>query len=197
MQHASDFLKCPSRMRGRKGVINIQNKDMRSFMWAVLAALYPSTHSYRTSTLEMHINKINMCGINYPVSIKSIDIFEKLNPDISVNVFGYEREVYPIRMSMYKGRKKHIYLLMLCGKRNYHYCVVSCISRLLHHLNNSRRTYYYCKYCFQRSVSKNKYMTHELHCESMPMDINVIMENLKCKKHTPEGYHKKMVSLYH
>lgn len=186
----SDFMRPPPKLCATRGVVNVQNGDKRSFMWSVLAVLFPSRQNYRTSFLQKHVDKINMRGIECPVSLKSIDTFEELNPDISVNVFGYEEEVYPVRMSTRKGRKRHIYLIMLAGKTCNRYCAVTSLSRLLHHLNPTIRTHYYCKYCFQRFVSKHSHLKHVSMCENLPVSIKVIMKHLKCKKHTPEGYNK-------
>ena len=42
---------------------------------------------------------LNTVGIEYPVSLKDIDKFEKQNPNISINVFGNENGIYPLRIS--------------------------------------------------------------------------------------------------
>ena len=42
--------------------------------------------------------KFNWDGIEFPASFKDVDKFEKQNPSVSVNVFGYEQEVYPLRI---------------------------------------------------------------------------------------------------
>ena len=44
-------------------------------------------------------SKFNLYGINFPASVKDVAKFEKLNPTVSVNVLGYEKEVYPLRIS--------------------------------------------------------------------------------------------------
>jgi len=36
------------------------------------------------------------------VSLKVIDRFEKQNPEIAVNMLGYENSVYPLRISKFK-----------------------------------------------------------------------------------------------
>ena len=39
-------------------------------------------------------------GIDFPVKLTDINKFEKLNPDIpETNVYGYENNVYPIRIN--------------------------------------------------------------------------------------------------
>jgi len=41
----------------------------------------------------------NWTGINFPTCWKDIDKFESQNETISVKVFGYEAEIYPLRIS--------------------------------------------------------------------------------------------------
>ena len=60
--------------------------------------------------------------MNFPASWKDINKFEKNNPTISVNVYGYENGigVYPMRISDYiKQRKTHVKLLLISnGERH-------------------------------------------------------------------------------
>ena len=54
------------------------------------------------------------------MSLQATDKFERLNPEISVNVFGFDAisKVYPLRISKFK-RRKEIDLMLL---ENKHYC---------------------------------------------------------------------------
>jgi len=63
------------------------------------------------------------------MSLQAIDKFERLNPEISVNVFGFDNisKVYPLRISKFK-RQKEIDLMLL---ENKHYCLVKNLSRLM------------------------------------------------------------------
>jgi len=44
------------------------------------------------------------------MSFQAIDKFERLNPEVSVNVFGFDNisKVYPLRISKFKRKKKLI-----------------------------------------------------------------------------------------
>ena len=98
MQNTSDYLRTPHKLLATRGVVNVSNLDNKSFMWSILASLYRNKHN-RTSSLQQFVDKINMSGIEFPVSVKSIDLFEQLNPDISVSVLGYDDELYPVRIT--------------------------------------------------------------------------------------------------
>ncbi|CAG2255675.1 unnamed protein product [Mytilus edulis] len=59
----------------------------------------------RVKQYEKLTNELNFKGIEFPVSLKAIDKFEKLNPNINVNMLGYETypskdelEVYPLKV---------------------------------------------------------------------------------------------------
>ena len=72
------------------------------FLWCVLKALNPKGgHPERLDKeLMAKKNTLNMEGIEYPVSLKDINKFEKQNPTIAITVFGYEgKRVYPLRNS--------------------------------------------------------------------------------------------------
>ena len=70
-------------------MINSQNKDEECFKWAVIAALHHKeikNRSGRISLLEPYENQCNWERLEFTISIKKIDKFEKNNPDMAVNV---------------------------------------------------------------------------------------------------------------
>ena len=64
------------------------------FLWCVLRALNPKEHNTQRKDKELMSkeNTLNMEGIEYPVSLKDLNKFEKQNPNISITVYGYERK---------------------------------------------------------------------------------------------------------
>jgi hypothetical protein len=88
-----------------------------------------------------------MTGIPYPVPVNKIGRFEKQNVNLSVNVFGYEDEVYPLRITEHRGRAYHVSLLLLPDKNgSTHYCHIRDMSRLLFGLTKSCHKKFYCSY---------------------------------------------------
>ena len=76
-------------IESKKAVINSQNKDEECFKWAVIAALHHKeikNRSGRISLLEPYENQCNWERLEFTISIKKIDKFEKNNPDMAVNV---------------------------------------------------------------------------------------------------------------
>ena len=88
----------PKELAVKTAIINMKNKDNKCFLWCVLRALNPKgDHPERLDKELMgKENTLNMEGIDYPVSLKDLNKFEKQNPNITITVFGYERKsVYP------------------------------------------------------------------------------------------------------
>ena len=88
------------------------------FLWCTLRALNPKAgHPERLDKeLKTKENTLNMEGIDYPVSLKDLNWFEKQNPSISITVLEYEgKGVYPLRKSANTGRDYDITLLLTEG----------------------------------------------------------------------------------
>ena len=128
----SSYISLPKVLQSKKAIINITNQeDNKCFKWAVTSAIYPvEKNSTRVAKYVQNSEKFNWDGINFPVSFKDIDTFEKQNPSISINVFSYEQEVYPLRITE-KGNDKTVNLLLVSEGNNQHYCWIKNMSRLL------------------------------------------------------------------
>ena len=100
----STFFPLPKKIRDKKAVINMKNDDKLCFKWSVTRALHPvEKNSERiTKELKEQSERLDWSGLKFPVDLKQIIIFEKLNPQISINVFGFEGVVYPLQLSKTK-----------------------------------------------------------------------------------------------
>ena len=95
----------------KTAVIDMKNKDNKCFLWCVLRALKTKDdHPERVDKELMgKENTLNMEGIEYPVSLKDLNKFEKQNQTISITVLGYEgKSVYPLRNSECTNRDHNI-----------------------------------------------------------------------------------------
>ena len=55
-------------------------------MWAVLSALYPAmTNKNNVYSYRKYRGVLNLEGLSFPLQVKDIKKFEKLNPNIAVN----------------------------------------------------------------------------------------------------------------
>ena len=73
------YIPLPKELADKKAIINMQNKDNKCFLWCVLKALNPKGgHPERLDKELMgNENTLNMEGIDYPVSLKDLNTFEK------------------------------------------------------------------------------------------------------------------------
>ena len=110
------YIPLPKELADKKAIINIQNKDNKCFLWCVLRALNPDEKNPQRLDKKLmgKENTLNMEGIDYPVSLKDLDKFEKQNPTISITVLGYERKgVYPLRNRTNTDRDYNIILMLI------------------------------------------------------------------------------------
>ena len=142
-------------------------------MWSVLRALNPTkSHPERVDKeLKLKENTLNMEGIEYPVSLKDIDKFEKQNPSISIIVYGYKNKketgVYPLRISKNIDRK-HIIRLMLIEKNGVkHYTWVKNQSALLaSQVSNHKERSYFCDRCLNPFWCEKSLNNHLEYCSN-------------------------------
>ena len=95
----SSYIPLPIRLRSKRAIIKVKNKDNKCFMWSVLAALHLAQRdAERIWKYKDHVSTLNFSGIWFPVKLVDIPKFEKQN-EISVNMFGYEKSgVFPIHV---------------------------------------------------------------------------------------------------
>ena len=164
------YIPLPKQLADKKAIINMQNKDNKCFLWCVLMALNPSKNNQQRLDKELmgKENTLNMEGIDYPVSLKDLNKFEKQNPNITITVFGYERKsVYPLKNSANTGRDYNIILMLIEEGGVKHYCLVKSIERLLSsQASNGNRKEHFCLRCLypfwcQEALDKHKEYCNE------------------------------------
>ena len=125
---ASSYLPTPKTIAGKHAVINVLNRDQRCFEYALLSALHPPRdHPERVSMYQKYLGTLRFDGIEFPVKVRDIDKFEKLNPTISVNVLSLDdgsNNSFCIERLSSEIRKRscHVTLLLLTDETgNAHY----------------------------------------------------------------------------
>ena len=167
--NAGSYIELPQELKNRKAIINMKNQDDKCFMWCVLRALNLKDRDNERidNDLKNKVDTLNMEGIQYPVSLRGIDRFEHLNPEISITVLGYNKEekVYPLKVSKYTGCEYDIVLLLIKDGENSHYCLVKNISALLSsQINNNDHKRYFCLNCFNSFKSPDSLDKHKEYC---------------------------------
>ena len=99
----SSYIPLPDWITNKKAIVNIKNKDEKCFLWCILRYLHPSTdNASRLTDLEKYEFTLNTKGITFPMKLKDINKFEKLNPELpGINVFSVDdkKNIYPLRMA--------------------------------------------------------------------------------------------------
>ena len=157
----STFLPLPRKIATKKAVINMKNDDDQCFKWSVVRALNPvEKNSERiTNELKEQSERLDWSGLKFPVKLDQIVIFEKLNPQISINVFGFEGDVYPLRLS----KSKSDLLLISDGEKQH--CLIKSLSRLLSsQMSKHDHANSFCLNCLNHFPNGEKLKIHEEYC---------------------------------
>ena len=164
---ASSYIELPSSLYMKKAIINVKNEnDNECFKWAVTSAVFPAKeHGERLSKrMKKDSEKFDWTGIEFPVSLKQIDKFENQN-NYAINVFGYEKVVYPLRIS--KKKDQVINLLLIADEETNHYCWIKNMSRLLSkNINNHQHKRHFCYRCLNSFKSEKSLDKHTEYCQN-------------------------------
>ena len=164
----NSYIPLPPKLAQKKAIINMKNEDNKCFTWSVLRALNPrEEHAERIDKgLKKKEDSLNMTGIAYPVQLNALDKFERQNPTISINVFGYEESVYPLRVSKCEGREV-VNLLLISDEEKRHYCLIKSMSRLLSSQSSTdEHTLHFCPRCLNHFTTQEKLATHKEYCSA-------------------------------
>ena len=164
----NSYIPLPPKLAQKKAIINMQNEDNKCFTWSVLRALNPKEENAVRidKDLKKKEDSLNMTGIVYPVQLNAIDKFERQNPTISINVFGYEESIYPLRVSKC-GDREVVNLLLISDEEKQHYCLIKSMSRLLSSQTSKRNgVQYYCMRCLNPFHSQESLDKHLEYCNA-------------------------------
>ena len=175
------YIELPTELKNKKAIINIKNEDNQCFKWVVTRALNMKKKNNERMDEELikKSEELNWGGMEFPVKLKKIDKFEKNNPTISINVFGYEDEKpYPLRISPFIDRTHCVDLLFITNKDTDHYCLIKSLSRLLStQTSKGKRKQHYCRNCLQGYDQEEKLQNHQRYCyENAPLRIELPKE---------------------
>ena len=162
----STFLPLLKKIAAKKAVINMKNGDDQCFKWSVTRALNPvDVHPERiTKELKDQLERLDWSGLKFPVDLNQSAIFEKFNPSISINVFGFDKTIYPLRISKTK-RTQIVNLLWISDVEKQHYCLILSLSRpLSSQLTNHDGSIVFCLNCLNHFPNEEKLKIHEEYC---------------------------------
>ena len=167
----SSYIVLPKRISNKKAIVNLQNKDEKCFLWCVLRYLYPKeSHEERVKDLEKYEYSLNIKGINFPMKLKDITKFEKLNQDLpGINVFSQDDKmnIYPLRMAR-KDCLNTIDLFLYEEDGNSHYTLIKNFHRLIRSQKTASQNgkIFICKKCFTHYTKEELLDKHIKYCSN-------------------------------
>ena len=180
-KQASSWVELPEKYKNNESIINIKNDDHFCFLWCILAHLCPvENHKDRTSNYSMHFNKLNLEGLDFPMEVKDLPKFGKLN-NINVNVFELTKTVLtPIHIN-----KNYLQPQRDLLPFENHYCL---ITKLHCVINKNSHTKWVCRRCLTAFSSEDILNQHIDRCQKQqPTNITYSWkDHLKF-----EDYHMK------
>ena len=168
LMRGSSYIPLPDWIMRKKAILNIKNKDEKCFLWCILRYLHPKEkHDYRLGDLRQYENSLNTKGITFPMKVKDISKFEKLNPDLpGINVFSIDgNTIYPLR-EVSKGSNKTIDLFYYKEDGNGHYSLIKNFSRLVRSqiTSHTNQPIHICKRCFSHFTKPKLLEKHIQYC---------------------------------
>ena len=107
-----------------------------------------------------------MTGLKYPVKLKDIEKFESQN-NISVNVFAWDKQLIPKRISrVTREKERHVNLLYITDKNseNAHYVAIKDINTLVYSSTLHKEKKSLCNFCLNYFSSNQKLQHHQRDC---------------------------------
>ena len=162
----SAWIALPPALENKKALINMKNQDEMCFKWCIARAKnMVEIHPERiTPELRKQAEEFNWEGLQFPMAVDKIGFFEKRNPGISVNVFGWNGSVFPLRIG--EEKEFHVDLLLLVENFKSHYCLVKNFSRLVSSqvAFSNKRERFFCKRCLNSFISEESLGKHKVIC---------------------------------
>ena len=161
----SSYIPLPDWVVKKKAIINPQNGDEECFKWAVIAASKIEKDLQCVSNLKKFADSYNWSGLEFPVAIKTIGIFERKN-DVFITVLTLNgQEVYTARKSERKS-SKNVNLLLITDGKHRHYMAIKSLSRLLGSRNTRHKhKQHFCLNCLQGFHSELSRDKHYEYCQ--------------------------------
>ena len=111
---------------------------------------------------------LNWEGLKFPVNLNNINKFESHNSLIPVNVFGYDKLIYPPIISEHNYKHESIVnLLLISDDTKQHYCWIKDICKLFSlQISKHCHARYVCFRCLNTFKSKESLASHHEYCKS-------------------------------
>ncbi|KAL4101125.1 hypothetical protein QTP88_021145 [Uroleucon formosanum] len=187
-EFGSSYIPLPKHIGDKKAIINVQNKDDKCFLWAILSALHPVEKNPQRVTkyipFENEFDK-EFKDIEFPLKTTDIPKFVKRTKDISINIYCLDKKVIvPLEISKIE-KTNHIDLLYLRedNENKGHYCWIKDLWKLCgSQMTKDGHKRFVCKMCLSSFDEEYKLNDHKHYC----------VNNKAAKIVLPEAYNKTL-----
>ena len=169
-----EYIPLPDWIMRKKAIVSLRNTDNKCFIWSILRYLHPrQKNDCRLGDLKQYKKDIVTKGLTFPLKVKDISKFEKLNPDIpGINVFSVNKDnkFYPLRIASQGGL---IDLFYFEKDEKSHYSLIKNFSRLFRSQITSRTNepIQICKRCFTHFTKPELLDKHRQFCQSRDLSV--------------------------
>ena len=190
------YMPLPEKLRNKKAIINVQNRDNQCLRWALRAALFPAPRGTQVSRTSSYPTEdgLNFTGIDFPTPVSQIDRLERQNLNLAINVFGWEKEQVVVhRISEKGGEVPRINLMLTKQGENTHYSLVKILSALLFDQSKNCNSKHFCERCLHGYSSRDLLERHKPECKGLlksPTRTNMPKQGENKMSFT--NYHKQM-----
>ena len=164
------YMPLPAKLKNKKAILNIQNRDNECSRWAIRAALFPAPRGrnpIRTSSYPTE-DGLNFTGIHFPTPVSQFDRLERQNHNLAINVFGWEGgHVVIYRISEKGGEIPRINLMLTKQGENSHYSYVKRLSALLYDQNRHNESKHFCECCLHGYKTIDLLERHKPECKGL------------------------------
>ena len=129
----SSYIQLPKELNNsKKDLINIENKDLKCFMWCHIRLINPTdSHPEWINKKDKEIASfLDYSGIDFPIKTHHYELTENIF-EINVNLFGYENKVYPLYISE-KSDTLVLNVLLITKEEKPHYVFIKDFDRLMY-----------------------------------------------------------------
>ena len=111
---------------------------------------------------------LNFTGIDFPTPVSQISRLERQNPNLAINVFGWENDrVIVHKISEKGGETPRINLMLIKKGENTHYCLVKRLSALLYDQNRHNESKHFCERCLHGYSRRELLERHKPECKGL------------------------------
>ena len=164
------YMVLPTKLKNKRAILNIQNRDNQCLRWAIRAALFPAPRGrnpIRTSSYPTE-DGLDFAGIDFPTPVSQIDRLERQNMNLAINVFGWENNrVIVHRISERGGEIPRINLMLIKQGENTHYSYVKRLSALLYDQNRHNESKHFCERCLHGYSRRELLERHKPECKGL------------------------------